>query len=325
MTDNISTGSVITCYKCGAKNRVGAHSDSLCPICGRCKTPLLPFSEISKTKPRHSITFWEVVFNVFIAIAIVGVCCAMVVTPKILAKDYSEIISKEKEKTALLKQEQERHFAEAETQLRKELSEIDAEELRHKAILSYESILDARRSFDRRYALTPREKSLLYMRELASDSTKSYHQAVIAIAKEASPKGADVSISGTLSGTALHIDFDMDSMTSGEQGARTKHHTIESLKKEVVSLIYRVTNDVFQFCKDLDLDTIHVGCRHYVDTTYPDGSKKIENTMLYKISIKKSNVRNLSNNPFLDVYSTTQYLKVEEDNFSEIEISTTRI
>lgn len=249
----------------------------------------------------------------------------MVLTPKILAKDYSEIIDKEKEKTAATKLEQERHLAQVEDNLQKELLQINAEKVRLEAAQYYENIFDARQSFEKRYALTPREKTQLRMQELASDSTKSYHETVIAIAKEASPKGADIRISETLRGTDLHIDFDMDSMTSGEGGTRTKHHTKESLKKEVISLISRVTNDVFQFCKDLDLDTIHVGCLHDVKKDYPDGRSRDENKMLYKIVIQKNRIPNLSDNPFLDIYSTTQYFEVEEDNFSEIEIITTRI
>ena len=59
----------------------------------------------------------------------------------------------------------------------------DAKVLRQKAILSYESILDTRKFFDKRYALTPRERNQLHMQELTGDSTRSYHQIVIAIAK----------------------------------------------------------------------------------------------------------------------------------------------
>jgi len=325
MTNNVSNKNIIICNKCGAKNRIGPHPASLQPRCARCKTKLLLSSEISEKKYRQPVTFFNVICSTSIVFTIVGVCYAMMVMPIIMAKDYSVIIGKEEDKTTSLKEEQNKQFIEVELQLQKELSEIDAEELRHKAFLSYESILNARRSFDRRYALTPREKSQLRMREIAGDSTKSYDQAVIAVAKETSPKGSDVKVSRTLRGTVLHIDFDMASMTSGEQGTRTKHHTKESFKKEVVSLISKVTNDVFQFCKDLDLDTIHVGCRHHVEVSNPNGSNIVENMMLYKISVEKSKAQNLSNNPFLDIYSTTQYLKVEDDNFSEIEITTERL
>ena len=95
--------------------------------------------------------------------------------------------------------------------------------------------------------------------------------------------------------------------------------------KEVISLISKVTNDIFQFCKDLELASIHVGCRHVVRTEYQYGATRDENTVLYKIRILKNRVQELTNNPFLDIYSTTRYFEVEEDNFENIEIITTKI
>ena len=112
----------------------------------------------------------------------------------------------------------------------------------------------------------------------------------------------------------------MSSMTLGEYGTRTKHRTKDSLRKEVISLISRATNDIFEFCKDLDLSAIHVGCRHYVKTTSPYGTTRDENMILYKISIQKNRIPRVASNPFLDVYSTTKYFEVAEDNFADIEI-----
>jgi len=312
----------INCPKCGRINRIKPHSADLKPVCGRCKTPLI---EPSIQQQNKAARLLKTMLNAFIVVSLVGVCYAIVLTPKILKKDYSDIIASEEEKTVANKLKQEKHLTEVKAKLQKELLQIDAEKLRREAVRYYKNIFDARQSFDKRYALTPREKTQLRMQELGSDSTKSYHQLIASVAKEASPQGADIRVTESLHGIALHIDFDMASMTTGEQGTRTKHHTKESLRKEVVSLISRVTNDVFQFCRNIGLATVHVGCLHYVQTERPDGSKRAENTMLYKIIIRKNRIPNLSDNPFLDIYSTTQYLEVEEDNFSEIEIITTRI
>ena len=51
------------------------------------------------------------------------------------------------------------------------------------------------------------------MRNLSSDSTKSYHDAIRAVAKETSPIGADIRVRKSSNDIALHIDFDMSSMT----------------------------------------------------------------------------------------------------------------
>jgi ribosomal protein S27AE len=316
---------IVECPKCAAKNRISTHSDGLKPICGRCGAAL--FQENHKPpihsplqKPRFS-TFLTLILITLIA----AVICGIIVTPNLMHKDFSLLIAAEAQKTKLLKKQHEDEFAAKKGKLEKELATIDAQDLQRKATQNYKGIFEARKSFDKRFALSPREKAQLRMRNLSSDSTKSFHDAIRSVAQEASPDGADISVHESSKGIALHIDFDMSSITSGEHGTRTKHHSKDSLRKEVVSLISRVTNDIFQFCKGLNIGSIYVGCRHYVTTSYPDSSTKEENMILYKIRIQANQIPHLTSDPFLDTYSTTKYLKVDEDNFDEIEIIFTRI
>jgi hypothetical protein len=269
-------------------------------------------------------TFRTFLAYIFVVLTL-AVAYGIVVTPNFILKDFSSLIASEANQTEKLKKQYENELITKENALEKELSAINAQNLREKATKNYKTLLEARKSFDKRFALSPREKTQLRMRNLSSDSTKSFHDAIRSVAKEASPKGADISVHETSKGIALHIDFDMSSMTSGEHGTRTKHHTKDSLRKEVVSLISRVTNDIFQFCRGLNISTIYVGCRHYVTTSYPDGSEREENLVLYKIRIQENQIPQLTNDPFLDIYSTTKHFKVHEDNFDEIEIKSSRI
>jgi hypothetical protein len=315
---------IILCPACGAKNRIESHSDRLQPICGYCGATL-PEILISPERPRAKKTSnFNIVFNIILCLACVSVVYGMVITPSKLKKDFSELIAEEQEKTELYRQDQEENIIEIEKQLKQDAGQIDPVALRRHATDYYKRILQGRKLYNESYALTIREKALLRMRALASDTTKSYHEVIKNVAQETSPKGADIQVQESSRGLALQIDFDMSSVTSGEHGTRTKHHTKKSLKKEVISLISRVTNDLFIFCKNLDLETIHVGCRHYVQTKYPSGIRKDENMILYKILIRKNRIATLSDNPFLDIYSTTQYFEIEEDNFENIEIVITQ-
>jgi len=254
-----------------------------------------------------------------------AVSYGIVVTPSLMYKYFSSLSADEVHKTKLLKKQNEEELAAIKASLENELAAIDAETLRRKAEQHYKVILDARKSYDKRFALSSREKAQLRMRILASDATKSFNDAILAVAREASPNGAEISVHQSFTGIALHIDFDMSSMTSGEHGTRTKHQTKDSLRKEVISLISRVTNDIFQFCRDFDLASIHVGCRHFViSRNHQEGSTREENMVLYKIRIQKDRIPKLTNNPFLDNYSTNKYFEVDKDNFDEIEIITNR-
>ena len=303
------------CKTCWTKNRIPTGYPERYLSCEKCGC-------IIKVQPSIiELFFWNLILLTAIAAVINGIA----MTPSLLKKDFSELDAAEDSKKQALEKGEEKKLSDLEAQLKTELAQIDPTQLHAEAASHYSSIFDARRSYDSRYVLTPREKAQLRMREMATDSTKSYLEAIKAVALEASPKGSDIEVSELFGGTALSIDFDMSSLTSGEHGTSTKHHTKTTLKKEVETLISRVTNDLFQSCKDLDLQTISVGCRHYVITERLDRSTYDKNIVLFKIRIQKKDVPELWNNPFLDVYSTTQYFEVEEDNFGTIEIVTTRI
>lgn len=80
-------------------------------------------------------------------------------------------------------------------------------ELRRKALEQYKGELAGRKAYEKRFALSPREKTQLNMRNLASDSTKLFHDAISAVARKASPEGADISVRESFRGIALHIDL----------------------------------------------------------------------------------------------------------------------
>jgi len=317
---------IIKCPKCAVKNRIKSYADNKLPVCGRCGAKLFQKEQYHSTKINSQINKTKNnIQSVVLIILIVAVLFGIAVTPRLMRKDFSKLVAAETKKTERLKEKYKNELEVKKVSLEKELLAINPKTLRAKATQHYKILLEARKSFDKRFALSPREKAQLRMRNLASDSTKSLHDAIRSIAREASPPGAEINVYESSKGIVLNIDFEMSSMTSGEHGTQTKHHTKDSLRKEVISLISRVTNDIFQFCRGLNIHTIYVGCRHYVITTYPDGSKKKENMILYKIKIQENQIPNLTSDPFLDVYSTTKYLKVQEDNFNKIEIKTRRL
>ncbi len=316
---------IVRCPSCGQRNRIKNKPRGSIAVCGKCATPLEVTPINSGSTDNRSTSALRVLLNTLLIATLVIIGFGIAVTPRFIKKDFSELYLEETDKTEAMKVKKEEALEKRKTALENELAAIDAGELRRKAEEWYRQELEGRKSYDKRFAISPREKAQLRMLNLASDSTKSFHDAIRAIAREASPQGSDISVGESSQGISLHIDFDMSTMTSGEYGTQTKHHTKDSLSKEVISLISRVTNDIFQFCRAIDIHSIHVGCRHHVQITYPDGTTQDENTILYKIRILKDSIPDLTSNPFLDVYSTTKYFVVEEDNFAGIEIHITRI
>lgn len=314
---------IVECRECGARNRIGSHSPDLGPICGRCGTSLTERVQGDDRSRSRNADRLHHLPPLLLVILVGCVCYGIGVTPTLMRQHFSQLALQETRKTEAVRMQHEQDFAARKAALDNELAAVDVDELRRGAVEHYRREIERRRSYDKRFAVSMREKAKLRMRQLASDSTVSLRDVVRAVAREASPPASEIAVRESSRGLALHIDFDMSSMTSGESGTRTKHRTKSSLREEVVRLTSRVTNDIFEFCKDLDLSSIHVGCRHYVQATSEFGTSLDRNMVLYKIRIQRNRIPRVISNPFLDVYSTTKYFEVDEDNFADIEIGIT--
>ncbi|OFW54704.1 MAG: hypothetical protein A2163_03250 [Actinobacteria bacterium RBG_13_35_12] len=205
-----------------------------------------------------------------------------------------------------------------------EIKKIDVVVLKTQAAEHYKKIWEERKSYSSKYAITPREKAQLEMLALSKDKTKSIEDIIRGITIKAAPDNSTVNVLSSASGYSLDIDFDMSELSSGEEGTRTKHDSIDSLKKEIIRLVSKVTNDVFEFCQNMGLKSIAIGCRHYV-RQYDDRNNYIENIneILYKISLNKKDLGELKDNPFLEIYLTTKYFKVEVDEFPNLSLEIT--
>lgn len=309
---------IIACKQCGQKLKVPILENKKLRItCSKCKHDFLFDCQLYKQRKK------------ILAGAIYGVLLIVLVAD--LAAPiyfYSRISSFD----LRLKNKYEEEFKQRQPRFSKEMQDlkvqhaatidrINSKDLRIEAEEHYANIWEERRNYVSKYAITPREKAQLEMLALSKDRTKRIEDIIKGIASKTAPRNSEIYVYVHGDKYGLDINFDMSELSSGEEGTRTKHRSIDSLKKDVIRLISKVTNDVYQFCQNLDLDSISIGCKHYV-MEYEDNIYRGEaNSVLYKIRIDKSDLSELENNPFLDIYSTTKYFKVEEDAFPNLEIS----
>jgi len=201
-----------------------------------------------------------------------------------------------------------------------DLAAIDPLLLHASAIQEYSDNWFRRQQFDPHYALSDRERALVKMRSLSQDKTKTVEQIIRDIAIESAPADSRIKVTRDDTGLRLDVDFPMSSVTEGENGIVTKHLTIASLKRETLELISRVTYDMFQFCGELDLSTIYVGCRHMVQVEDDLGRTYSKDYILYKVRLNRKDIVALKSNPFLNEYSTRDYFEIELDEFDKIKI-----
>lgn len=201
------------------------------------------------------------------------------------------------------------------------LEKTTPEARRVEAESNYARELSERLHYNSRYALSVREKAQLKMYSLSKDKTLPVEQILRELAGLAAPNNATIRVNYLKDKFQLDIDFDMSELSPGEKGSKTTHRSLDSLKREVQRLTYKVTNDVYTFSKELGLESMSIGCRHYVnmhDNGY--GSKSEENVVVYKIRLNRASLAKLENNPFLDIYSTAQYMEILTDDFPNLQL-----
>ena len=202
------------------------------------------------------------------------------------------------------------------------IASIDIAELQQRATNNYGSIWSERSNYNSRYAITPREKAQLEMVSLSKEKNRSIEEIVESIARKAAPNNSEINAYTTAGGITLDVNFDMSEVTTGEKGTKTKHGSIDSLKKETIRLISKVTTDIYEFCKNLELENIAIGCKHFVTVNYQYGGSFENNIVIYKISLDREDIKSLEHNPFLDIYAITKYFQIEKDDFPSLYLET---
>jgi hypothetical protein len=310
---------VIACHRCGQKLRIPVFENKRLRVnCSKCKHEFV--FDCQRFRARKKMLL-RLMVGLSLIMLITDFVIPIYLLPKINSfesnykKTYEAKIQNEQIEFSKKKESLQERYA-------KEIQSINPVQLKLKADEHYSKIWDERRNYESKYAITLREKAQLEMLSLSKDKTRSIEDIISGIAAKAAPRNSTINVHALSNGYGLDIDFDMSEVSSGEGGTRTKHQSVDSLRKDVIRLISKVTNDVYQFCQKLDLEYISIGCRRYVRQYNEYKSYSGEaNTVLYKIRIEKKDLYELSNNPFLDTYSTTKYFKVEEDEFSIITIS----
>ena len=316
-SDN-SIKTVVPCPHCHEKLRVPTDRKySLSIPCPKCKSQSLFDSNRYRRTQRVVVC---AVIGLIILLLVLDFWLPFVLISKTKALEQN-IGKRHEEAIRKIKATFAKEKARLQTEHAEEIRNIQPKKLKAEADKHYAAIWQERSQLSAKYAITPREKSQLEMQALSKDRTKRVEVIIREIAAKAAPKNSTIKVNPSQSTYYLDIDFDMSELASGEKGTRTKHHTVESLKKDVIGLISKVTNDVYQFTRDMDLSSISVGLRHHVKDS---STKDVDNLTLYKIRLDRKDLLALKANPFLNTYSTTKHFKIVKDEFSTFFIESKR-
>lgn len=159
-------------------------------------------------------------------------------------------------------------------------AEVAAEESAHKARLRDPEFISgaaagqrhkeewARRlAHDPQFATTAMETKLLRMEQVGRDPAMAAQAALEEVARLASPMGARVEVTRSGERFTVKVAFRMSSLSANETGAATKHHTTESMRREIEDLSAGVMRDLFDYCGSRGIEKISVSCNHTVRQT----------------------------------------------------------
>src|SRR5436190_12966184 len=152
-----------------------------------------------------------------------------------------------------LTQTQQQHEAAVQSEEEVYRSQASTQESAHRVLLGNAAIISgalavnrhqqewARRlSHDLLLASSPIETNLVQMERLGSDRAIAAQTALEKVAKLAAPPRSRVEVSKRGDGFEVRVAFRMSALTPNESGAITKHHDVESMRREVEQLSGRV-------------------------------------------------------------------------------------
>jgi len=219
------------------------------------------------------------------------------------------------------KQQEEKDLAEH----KKEMADNDLTS-GNRAHEAHEQEWKKRSEYDPAFARTTREKTILEISALAKDKSLPAKELLQKVAVLAAPQKSTVEVALMENGFQIAVTFDMSVMTSGEEGSRTKHSTIDSLKREVIEIISRVAKDMYDHCGQKGIETISLACTHGVQQSQfgiPSINSPTITTTIYKCAVSGKDAKKIPNWRGIPLHKVEGMLKVEYDEFPNLSIVVT--
>lgn len=246
--------------------------------CSRCSRILVVGQRTVAAGPKPPPTNSRTSGSARSSFALLGVCglllaCIVAYEVPALAKLKSQLEAERVES-------QRQHAEAAKAEQAALAAEIAVQETAHRARLQdpafisgaaarqrHEAEWARRLAHDPQVATTEMEKKLLRMEQVGRDPAVAAQAALEEVARLAAPMGSQVEVAPSGERFTVKVAFRMSALSANEAGAVTKHHTTESLRREIEDLSAGVMRDLYDYCGSRGIDKISVSCNHAVRQT----------------------------------------------------------
>ena len=315
---------IVRCSHCGQHNGVVEIHKSRQLRCGRCRAPLAnPF------RLHNRMLRWSQAqpLAIVLLIACVG---SLLLGGKMMSR---------RGKLALLQQQ---FKAELATIERANQQKLEADEKAHQALLLDDNFIQGRKaneahkkeweqrmSHEPQLARTPIEKTMREMEALGNNPDLPAREILEKVAQMSSPYDSRIEVIESRGKFVIKVAYRMSSMTLGELGAITKHHSVDSLRKEVVEISSKVVRDLYDYCGRRGIRRIMVSCNHPLKripgNTPPSEREEAFNRapvvwgVLYRCTIPEKAAQTVPSWRKLPLHRITDMLEAE-DGFRNLDI-----
>ena len=143
-----------------------------------------------------------------------------------------------------------------------------------------------RQRHDPALASSAMEVNLLKMEGLGRDPAVSALRALKEVATMASPPGSRVEVSPFQERFLVKIAYAHSSLAEGEAGGVTRHHNVQTLRREVEVMSAQITRDVFEACGSRGIEKLQISYNHGMQfSLVPRAATEAERAQLLKKSI----------------------------------------
>jgi hypothetical protein len=183
-------------------------------------------------------------------------------------------------------------------------------------------------------AITPLETNLLRMTQLGKDPAVATGAALAEVALLASPAGSRVEVTPAGDRFVIRVAFKMAELSTSESGAVTKHHSNDSMRREVRDISARVLEDLVNSCGTRGIERIQVTCNHTLrQTLMPSLANEEERRhirdrapiimgRLYRVSLDPAKLPPMAAQRQISRSDLMRRMRVDYDGFDSLTIST---
>ncbi len=192
---------------------------------------------------------------------------------------------------------------------------------------------DRRLRHDPAFAASPLERTLLEVERVGRDPGIAARQALEQVIRMVAPPESTNKIIADGDKFSIELAFKISALSPHEQGAWTRHASLEEMKQETVLMCAQVMRDLFDSCGWRGIRKIQISANHAVrhsdaapevagpEQPLPVTEAPVDWDVVYRCSISEAAAAQVASWRLLPLHKIAALMTVETDGFQKLSIN----